>query len=78
MIKINWDEFKLFKQHSNKKNDNFEVLLDFLKNYYNMTNPTEMYDVMINDDIAPMMLKKRDINDVASLENHLFKNFYEE
>lgn len=78
MIKINWDEFKIFKQHSTEKNDNFEILLDFLKSYYNMTNPTEMYETMINDDIAPMMLKKRDIKDAVSLENHLFKNFYEE
>ena len=78
MIKINWDEFQVFKQHSNKKDDNFEVLLDFLKSYYNMTNPREMYDTMINDDIAPMMLEKRNINDAVGLENHLFKNFYEE
>lgn len=78
MIKINWDEFKTFKQYSDKKNDNFEVLLDFLKSYYNMTNPTEMYDTMANDDIAKMMLEKRDFKDAISLENHLFKNFYEE
>lgn len=78
MIKINWEEFKVFKQHSSKKDDNFEVLLDFLKSYYNMTSPTEIYETMVNDDIAPMMLEKRNIHDVVGLENHLFKNFYEE
>lgn len=59
MIDINWDEFKFFKQYSNKKDDNFEVLLDFLKSYYNMTNIKEMYETMANDDIAQLMLNKR-------------------
>lgn len=77
MIRINWDEFKVFKQHSHKKDDNFEVLLDFLKSYYNMTNPSEMYDTMVNDDIAPMMLEKRDMNSAEDLERHLYKHFNE-
>ena len=75
MTTINWDEFKVFKKHAHKEGDNFEMLLDFLKSYYNMTNPAEMYETMINDDIAPMMLEKRDINSNADLEKHLFKHF---
>ncbi len=78
MIEINWEEFKIFKQSSDKKNDNFEVLLDFLKSYYNMTNPVEMYDTMINDDIAPLMLEKRAMYSAADLEKHLYKHFNEE
>ena len=75
MTIINWDEFKVFKKHSHKQGGNFEILLDFLKSYYNMTNPAEMYETMINDDIAPMMLEKRDINSNTDLEKHLFKYF---
>ncbi|MBE0515305.1 hypothetical protein [Sulfurimonas sp.] len=75
MIEINWDEFKFFKQYSEKKDDNFEVLLDFLKSYYSMTNIKEMYETMANDDIAQMMLNKREIHSVEELEKHLFRNF---
>ena len=75
MYSIDWDEFKIFKKHTNKEGDNFELLLEFLKSYYNMTSPQEMYDTMKRDDIAPMMLKKRDINSSSDLENVLFKNF---
>ena len=75
MYSIEWDEFKIFKKHTNKEGDNFELLLEFLKSYYNMTSPQEMYDTMKRDDIAPMMLEKRDIKSSADLENILFKNF---
>ena len=75
MIEINWDEFKFFKQYSEKKNDNFEVLLDFLKSYYSMTNIKEMYETMVNDDTAQLMLNKREIRSVEDLEKHLFRNF---
>lgn len=72
---INWDEFKEFKKHSSKEGDNFEMLLEFLKSYYNMTNPSEMFERMRNDDIAPMMLEKRAIYSDADLEKHLFRHF---
>ncbi|MGE4420359.1 MAG: hypothetical protein AB7D38_11100 [Sulfurimonas sp.] len=75
MIDINWDEFKFFKQYSNKKDDNFEVLLDFLKSYYNMTNIKEMYETMANDDIAQLMLNKRELSSVEALEKYLFRDF---
>ncbi|MDA7817859.1 hypothetical protein N9A28_06680 [Sulfurimonas sp.] len=75
MNNINWDDFKEFKQHSSKEGDNFEMLLEFLKSYYNMTNPSEMYEFMAGDDLAPMMLEKRDINSDSDLEKHLFKHF---
>jgi len=75
LTNIDWDEFKVFKKHSSNKGDNFEMLLEFLKSYYRMTNPSEMYETMINDDIAPMMLEKRDIYSNADLEKHLFKHF---
>ncbi len=75
MIKINWDEFKFFKQYSENKSDNFEILLEFLKSHYKMTSPKEMYETMANDDTALLMLNKREINSLEDLEKRLYKNF---
>mgnify|MGYP006921596904 FL=1 len=75
MTEIDWSEFKFFKQYSNKKDDNFEVLLDFLKSYYKMTSIKEIYETIANDDVAELMLKKRDIDSAEALERHLFRDF---
>ena len=72
MIKINWAEFKIYKQHSHK-DDNFTILLDFIKSYYNMTSPIDIYDILEYDDTGKMMLDKRDIVDAEGLERYLFK-----
>ena len=72
MIKINWDEYKEHKQYS-VRNDNFEILLEFMKSFYNMSSPMDMYEVFVADDIASMMLQKRNIKDAEDLENYLFK-----
>jgi len=75
LIEINWEEFKFFKQYSTKKGDNFETLLDFLKSYYKMTSTKEMFETMINDDVAQMMLRKREMHTLEDLEKHLYKGF---
>jgi len=72
MARIDWDEYKEYKKFSMKK-DNFEILLEFMKSYYNMNNPKEMYETLKADDIAQMMLEKRSITDAEALENFLFK-----
>ena len=72
MIQINWDEYKEYKRHSHKK-ENFEILLDFIKSYYNMTNPADIYESLANDALAQMMLEKYDITDDEALENYLFR-----
>ena len=72
MIQINWDEYKEYKRSSHKK-ENFEILLDFIKSYYNMTNPADIYASLVNDDIGQMMLEKHDINDDEAMENYLFR-----
>lgn len=77
MITINWEEFKIFKQSSHKKDDNFEVLLDFLKSFYNMTNPREMFETMMEDELASRMLDKREMYSALTLAEHLYKNFHE-
>jgi hypothetical protein len=72
LLKINWEEFKEYKQY-NSKNDNFEMLLDFIKSYYNISSPTDIYNILREDEIAQMMLEKRNIKDAESLEKFLFK-----
>ena len=72
MVKINWDEYKIYKKGS-RKDDNFEILLDFIKSYYNMIGVFAIYDILISDDLAKMMLEKRDIKDADDLENHIYK-----
>ncbi|DAB27525.1 MAG: hypothetical protein A2513_02080 [Sulfurimonas sp. RIFOXYD12_FULL_33_39] len=75
MTEIDWNEFKFFKQYSNKKDDNFEVLLDFLKSYYKMTSITEIYETIANDETAQLMLAKRDIDSAEALEKHIFRDY---
>ena len=72
MIKINWDEYKEHKKYSVRK-DNFEILLEFMRSFYNMSSPTEMFEIFVEDDIASMMLEKRNIKEPEDLENFLFK-----
>jgi hypothetical protein len=72
LVNIDWDEYKEFKLYS-VRDDNFEILLDFLKSYYNLTNAYDLFETLIEDDIAQMMLKKRSIADAASLERFMRK-----
>lgn len=69
---IDWDAYKEHKQHS-VRDDNFEIALEFMKSYYNMTNPDDIYNALNEDDIGRMMLDKRNINDAAGLESLLYK-----
>ena len=73
MIKINWDDFKEYKNSNGKKGDNFLILLDFIRSYYNTANPREIYEGLKSDELANMMLEKRDIEDVICLERYLYK-----
>ncbi len=77
MNNIDWAEFKEFKKMTTKEGDNFELLLEFLKSWYSMTSPVEMYQTMAGDEIAQMMLNKRDLKSSADLEKLLYKHFDE-
>lgn len=72
MAKINWDEYKEYKQYNSKEN-NFEILIDFIKSYYNMTNAYDIFAILNEDDTAKMMLDKREIKDAEGLENFMLK-----
>ncbi len=71
MVNINWDEFKIYKKESNK-DDNFMILLDFIKSYYNMTSPAGVFDLLREDATAELMLAKRDIVDAEGLEKYMY------
>jgi hypothetical protein len=70
---IDWDEFKEFRCTSTKKQDNFMMMLDFLKNYYKLFNVFDIYDTLTNDDTTKMMLNKREIVNLSDFESYLYK-----
>jgi len=75
MSKINWDEYKKYK-HTNdnlKEGDNFEVLLEFLRSFYNKKSSFEVFDMLNDDELAKMMLKKREISKPEHIEDYLRK-----
>ena len=72
MVRIDWDEFKEYKKLS-VRDDNFEILLEFIKSYYNAVLPQDIYDMLHADETAQMMLDKRSIKDSVALENYLYK-----
>jgi len=67
---IDWDEYREHKKMSMRK-DKFEILIEFMKSYYNMHSPTELYKNFKSDDIAQMMLDKRSITSPAEMEKFL-------
>jgi len=72
LIKIDWNEYKEYKTYS-VKNDKLDVVIDFIKSYYNTSNPSDIYESLVNDALGEMMLEKRDINSPEALESYMFK-----
>ena len=72
MVRIDWDEYKEHKKMSVRENK-LEMVLEFLKSYYNMTNPSDIYETLRADDIGQMMIEKYKIANDIDLENILFK-----
>jgi len=72
MVKINWDEYKEYKLHTHKQ-ENFEILIDFMKSYYNINNPADIFESLQVDGLAQMMLEKHNIKDDEDLENYMFQ-----
>ena len=70
MAKIDWDEYREHKKMSMRK-DKFEILVEFMKSYYNMQNPNELFKSFKSDDIAQMMLDKHSITNAADMEKFL-------
>jgi len=75
MAKINWDEYKTYKYELDNKEtlDNFEILLEFLRSFYNKTSSFEVFDMLENDPLGKMMLDKREISRPDQLEEYLYR-----
>lgn len=72
MIKINWEDYKDFKTNDYTKNgDNFDILLEYLRSYYNLKNFLEIYEVLLEDELAKQMLEKRSIADAYALSDYI-------
>lgn len=70
---ISWEAFKEFRINSFKQQDNFMMLIDFLKSHYNLFSVHEIYDSLNNDETAKKMLEKRGLNTLEDFETFLFK-----
>ena len=73
MVKINWDEFKEYKVH-NPNRENFDLVISFMRSYYNMTSPMDMYDSLAVDGLGQMLLEKKDIRSVEDLEDYIYQS----
>ncbi|MEA2112097.1 MAG: hypothetical protein U9P71_08625 [Campylobacterota bacterium] len=72
MIKIDWNEFKSYKQsHMDiSKKDNFLLLKEFITSYYNLSSYFDIYDMLRHDELSSMMLEKRNIDTPEALERY--------
>jgi hypothetical protein len=70
---FDWNEYKEFKKFTNKE-DKLQVAIDFIRSYYNMSSPRDIYDMLAEDDIGKMMLEKREITEAEDLENFMFQS----
>ena len=72
LVRIDWDEYKEHKKTSIRSNK-LEMILEFLKSYYNMNNPSDIYHTLKADDIGQMLLEKYKIKNDIDLEDVLFR-----
>lgn len=75
MIQINWEEYKQYKQTRDdlQELDNFQLLLEFIKSYYNKNSAFEVFEILADDELALLMLEKREIKEPEQLEDYLYK-----
>lgn len=75
MSVINWDEYKKYKheRESGEQLDNFEILLEFLRSFYNKSTSFEVFDTLDDDPIGKMMLEKRNITKPEGLDSYLYR-----
>ncbi len=57
-----------------KPKDNFDILIEFLKDYYKLTAAEEIFATMQADEIGAMMLLKRDLSQSELFFKYLFKD----
>ena len=76
-MKINWDEFKSFKHEYDNPHDrdNFALLIEFLRSFYNVKDLRELYDSLKNDELSDLMMQKRHITSITILEKYMLRHF---
>ncbi len=72
LVVIDWREYKEYKNISSRES-RLEIAMEFFKGYYNITNPTEIFDSLRADDVGQMMLNKHGIKNDIDLENIILK-----
>ncbi len=73
-MRINWEEFKIFKQEMpHLKGDNFDKLLYFIRSFYNVKSTAAMYEILLEDEVSRLMLQKREIDSAFKLEKYIHK-----
>ena len=73
MAVIDWDEYKEYKKYC-REEDKLNMVIGFVKSYYNMNNPVDIYELLANDEIGTMMFEKRAITTPESLEIFMFQH----
>ncbi|MDY0117783.1 MAG: hypothetical protein RBR59_09415 [Sulfurimonadaceae bacterium] len=73
MVEINWEDYKEFKTAENLEGDNFDILIIYLKSFYNMKQALEIYETLYEDELTRRMLEKREINDADMLDDYMRK-----
>ena len=74
MITFNWEEYKEFRNHTSQT-DKLKIAIDFMRSYYNITNPQDMYEMLKQDEVGEMMLDKREIASGHDLESFMYSTF---
>ena len=72
MTEIDWNEFKEYKKY-NVQDDKLDMVVAFIKSYYNIQNAREIYNMLSVDDIGQMLIEKREIASAEGLESFMFR-----
>lgn len=72
---INWEVFKEYKYSASspKGLNNFDFLLRYLELFHKVSSVKDYFDILQNDELASMMLKKRSIESVEDLQMYLIE-----
>ena len=73
MTTINWDEYKDYKQYCNQE-DKLKMVIGFIKSYYNINSPLDIFEILYEDGLGKMLLDKREIINAEGLENFMFQS----
>lgn len=75
MTQIDWEQFKNFKQkYPNRKGfDNFQLLLEYIRSVDKLISPEDILEILVEDVLSLQMLEKREITEVAQIEEYLYK-----